>query len=118
LMWLTLTLTIVWILLCCVTIFFYSRVQDSIAEGSLDADIQAETDRTLPDPVLPPETVPNADGNSDSSDGPQTPIAPATETNTDTTEKQPDEVKDSDEDTSDATNDDQPDADPTTPNDQ
>jgi len=40
LMWLTLSLTIIWILLCCVTIFFFSRVQDSIAEGKAGADIQ------------------------------------------------------------------------------
>ena len=46
LMWLTLSLTIIWILLCCVTIFFYSRVQDSVAEGREDADIQ--TDIMLP----------------------------------------------------------------------
>jgi preprotein translocase subunit SecG len=39
LMWLTLSLTLIWILLCCVTIFFYSAVQDSIAEGSNDLDI-------------------------------------------------------------------------------
>ncbi|MBT3890722.1 MAG: preprotein translocase subunit SecG [Planctomycetaceae bacterium] len=42
LMWLTLTLTIIWILLCCVTIFFYSRVQDSVAEGREDADIPTD----------------------------------------------------------------------------
>ena len=118
LMWLTLTLTIVWILLCCVTIFFYSRVQDSIAEGSLDADIQAETDSTLPDPVLPPEAALNGAGNGDSTDGPQQPITPATETNNDANENQLDTNEDSEEDTADVSNDDQPDADPTTPNDQ
>ena len=54
LMWLTLSLTIIWILLCCVTIFFYSRVQDSVAEGREDADIQ--TDIILPSGV---NTEPN-----------------------------------------------------------
>ena len=49
LMWLTLALTLIWILLCCVTIFFYSRAEDPIAEGSADADIQ--TDIASPDPT-------------------------------------------------------------------
>jgi len=44
LMWLTLTMTIIWILLCCLTIFFYSRTQPPVAEGSDDADIKTETD--------------------------------------------------------------------------
>ena len=44
LMWLTLTLTIIWILLCCLTIFFYSRSQPPVAEGRDDADIKTETD--------------------------------------------------------------------------
>ena len=43
-MWLTLTMTIIWILLCCLTIFFYSRTQPPVAEGSDDADIKTETD--------------------------------------------------------------------------
>jgi preprotein translocase subunit SecG len=57
LMWLTLSLTIIWILLCCVTIFFYSRVQDAIAEGKDDADIPS----TVPSDLSPPElTTPDA----------------------------------------------------------
>ncbi|MEE2844588.1 MAG: preprotein translocase subunit SecG [Planctomycetota bacterium] len=44
LMWLTLTMTIIWILLCCLTIFFYSRTQPPVAEGSDDADIKTEAD--------------------------------------------------------------------------
>ena len=51
LMWLTLSLTIIWILLCCLTIYFYSRVQESITEGREDADIQ--TDISPPSPENP-----------------------------------------------------------------
>jgi len=61
LMWLTLTMTIIWILLCCITIFFYSRTQPPVAEGRDDADIKTETN--LPS-VLNPEldgVLPNSD---------------------------------------------------------
>ncbi len=65
LMWLTLSLTIIWILLCCVTIFFYSRVQDSIAEGRDDADIQTDimspSDATAEPNALSPNGVLGAD---------------------------------------------------------
>lgn len=58
LMWLTLSLTLIWILLCCVTIFFYSQVQDSIAEGKVDADIP--TNIASPNPInTAPNTAPN-----------------------------------------------------------
>jgi len=37
LMWLTLTLTVIWILLCCITIYFYSRVTSGqLIEGGGD----------------------------------------------------------------------------------
>ena len=61
LMWLTLSLTIIWILLCCVTIFFYSRVQDAVAEGKDDADIPSTvpSDLSLPELTTPELTTPD-----------------------------------------------------------
>jgi preprotein translocase subunit SecG len=49
LMWLTLTLTLVWILLCCVTIFFYSQPPDPIAEGKENANMP--TNNASPNPI-------------------------------------------------------------------
>ena len=51
LMWLTLSLTVIWILLCCVTIYFYSRVDSGqliegggdVATGTLDPSSDSGT---------------------------------------------------------------------------
>jgi preprotein translocase subunit SecG len=77
LMWLTLTMTIIWILLCCLTIFFYSRTQPPVAEGSDDADIQTETDSpsglnpefegVLPNNLLPPPVNPTSETGTNAS---------------------------------------------------
>ncbi|MDE0817169.1 MAG: preprotein translocase subunit SecG [Pirellulaceae bacterium] len=90
LMWLTLTMTIIWILLCCLTIFFYSRTQPPVAEGSDDADIQTETDSpsglnpefegVLPNNLLPPPVNPtNETGTNASSDDASTENVPNTD---------------------------------------
>jgi len=89
LMWLTLTMTIIWILLCCVTIFFYSRTQPPVAEGSDDADIQTETDSpsglnpefegVLPNNLVPPVNPTNETGTNASPDDTSTEKVPNTE---------------------------------------
>ncbi|MDC0574900.1 preprotein translocase subunit SecG [Pirellulaceae bacterium] len=89
LMWLTLTMTIIWILLCCLTIFFYSRTQPPVAEGSDDADIQTATDSptglnsefegTLPNNLVPPVNPTNETGTNTSPDDASTEKAPNTE---------------------------------------
>ncbi len=78
LMWLTLTMTIIWILLCCLTIFFFSRVQAPVAEGTDDADIKTETqlpdglntefEGGLPDNLVPPPISPTNETGNDTSD--------------------------------------------------
>ena len=75
LMWLTLTMTLIWILLCCLTIFFYSRTQPPVAEGSDDADITTETDS-------PSGLNPEFDGVPPNIDVPP-PVNPSNETDTD-----------------------------------
>ncbi|MCS5630711.1 MAG: preprotein translocase subunit SecG [Pirellulaceae bacterium] len=75
LMWLTLTMTIIWILLCCLTIFFYSRTQPPVAEGSDDADIKTETDS-------PSGLNPEIDGDLPNIDVPP-PVTPTNETGAD-----------------------------------
>jgi preprotein translocase subunit SecG len=80
LMWLTLSLTIIWILLCCVTIFFYSRVQDSVAEGREDADIQTDITSPNPENALPTgKSVDDAGGGGTTGETPPA-ISPTTDT--------------------------------------
>ena len=89
LMWLTLTMTIIWIPLCCLTIFFYSRSQPPVAEGSDDAEFQTETDSpsglnpefegVLPNNLLPPPVNPtNETGTNASPDDASTENVPNT----------------------------------------
>lgn len=88
LMWLTLIMTIIWILLCCLTIFFYSRTQPPVAEGSDDADIQTSTDSPsglnpefegeLPNNLVPPLNPTNETGTNASPDGTSTEKGPNT----------------------------------------
>ena len=90
LMWLTLTMTIIWILLCCLTIFFYSRTQPPVAEGSDDADIKTETDSpsglnsefdgVLPNLDVPPLVNPTPETGTDTNaDDTSTEDAPNTD---------------------------------------
>jgi preprotein translocase subunit SecG len=103
LMWLTLTMTIIWILLCCLTIYFYSQTQPPVAEGRDDADIKTEAnspsglnpelDGVLPNSDLPPilenptnDTAPDGSGDNTSTEN-----APITDepTSDDASDKDP-----------------------------
>jgi preprotein translocase subunit SecG len=103
LMWLTLTMTIIWILLCCLTIYFYSRTQPPVAEGKDDADIKTEVnspsglspelDGVTPNSDLLPllENPTNETAPDDSGDNTSTENAPITDepTSDDASDKDP-----------------------------